>query len=312
MTARHDIDRQLQAFLEDGPLELPDASFDEVRDRTESTRQRVVLGPWRTPDMSKLFAIGLGAAAVVVALVVGARLLGPAPSGPGTAQTTAPSMTAAASPSPDKPSASVAGGLPMGPFTIQDAEAVDNAPRMAVTIPASGWTALPAFGGLSKGEDDDPPQAGVLAWAWPAGTGLYVYGDPCRWQSTAPGTPATTVDEFAAALAAQPSRDASAPVDVTVGGYPGKSITLHVPNDAPTRAEAFKDCDQDTFASYGIQPNEPSRYHQGPGQVDELWIVDVNGALAVIDAMHRADTPTELIEEMRAIAESATFEPPAP
>jgi hypothetical protein len=312
MTARHDIDRQLQAFLQDGPVELPDASFDEVRDRTESTRQRVVFGPWRVSDMSKLFAIGLGAAAVVVALVVGARLLGPAPSGPGTAPTTGPSMTAEPSPPPAKPSASVAGGLPEGPFTIQDAEAVDNAPKIAVTIPASGWTALPDFGGLTKGEDDDPPQAGMLAWSWPAGTGFYVYGDPCQWLSTAPGTPATTVDEFAAALAAQPSRDASAPVDVTIGGYPGKSIILHVPNDAPSRAEAFKDCDQDTFASYGTQPTVPSRYHQGPGQVDELWILDVNGAIAVIDAMHRPDTPTQFIEEMRAIAESATFEPPAP
>ena len=82
MTARHDLDRMLDAFLTDGPTELPDPSFDTVRDRTESTRQRVVLGPWRLPDMNKLVPIGLGAAAVAVALVVGARLLGPAPAGP--------------------------------------------------------------------------------------------------------------------------------------------------------------------------------------------------------------------------------------
>ena len=94
MTAPHDLDRQLQAFLTDGPTELPDASFDAVRDRMEATRQRVVIGPWRFPEMNKLVPIGLGAAALVVALVVGTRLLGPpAPAGPGGAPSASPSPT---------------------------------------------------------------------------------------------------------------------------------------------------------------------------------------------------------------------------
>ena len=45
MTPPHDLDRELTAFLWDGPTELPDPSFDAVRDRMETTRQRVVLGP---------------------------------------------------------------------------------------------------------------------------------------------------------------------------------------------------------------------------------------------------------------------------
>ena len=61
MTAPHDLDRQLDAFLTDGPTELPDPSFDAVRDRMEATRQRVVIGPWRMPDMNKFVPIGLGA-----------------------------------------------------------------------------------------------------------------------------------------------------------------------------------------------------------------------------------------------------------
>ena len=94
MTAPHDLDRQLQAFLTDGPTELPDPSFDAVRDRIEATRQRVVIGPWRFPEMNKLVPIGLGAAALVVALVIGTRLLGPpAPAGPGGAPSASPSPT---------------------------------------------------------------------------------------------------------------------------------------------------------------------------------------------------------------------------
>ncbi len=66
----------------------------------------------------------------------------------------------------------------------------------------------------------------------------YLYGDPCHWASTTPNTPTTTVDEIVTGLAAQASRDASAPVDVTVGCYAGKQITLHVPNDTEAIAES--------------------------------------------------------------------------
>ena len=76
MTAHHDLDRQLNAFLSDGPVTLPDESFDAVRDRTEQTRQRVVLGPWRVPTVSKLVPIGLGAAAVIAVLFLGSQFIG--------------------------------------------------------------------------------------------------------------------------------------------------------------------------------------------------------------------------------------------
>ncbi len=76
MTAHHNLDRQLNAFLSDGPITLPDESFDAVRDRTEQTRQRVVLGPWRVPTVSKLVPIGLGAAAVIAVLFLGSQFIG--------------------------------------------------------------------------------------------------------------------------------------------------------------------------------------------------------------------------------------------
>jgi hypothetical protein len=76
MSAQHDLDRQLNAFLMDGPTSLPDASFDAVRDRTEQTRQRVVIGPWRVPAVSKLVPIGLGAAAVIAVLFLGSQFIG--------------------------------------------------------------------------------------------------------------------------------------------------------------------------------------------------------------------------------------------
>jgi hypothetical protein len=79
-----------------------------------------------------------------------------------------------------------------------------------------------------------------------------------------------------------------------------------------TREEEFADCDQSTFASWGLEADEsiPDRYHQGPGQVDELWILDVDGSIVIIDAMYGPATPPDLVEELRALAESATFAAP--
>lgn len=308
MTAHRDPDRMIHAFLREGAEQLHDQVYDAVRAEIEHKRQRVVIGPWRVPTLNKLVPIGLGAAAVIAVLFLGSRFIGPPASSVG-GPPAEPSPTP--EPSDVAPSATPDAFLSVGPFTIVDEGAPNSPLRITVTIPSSGWTSFPDFGGIGKGDAADPPEAAMLAWSWPAGTGFTVYGDPCHWESTTPDSSATTVDEIATALSAQPSRDASDPVDVTVGGYTGKHITLHVPNDAQSRAEAFADCDQNTFASYGeAGRSEPSRFHQGPGQVDEFWILDVDGAIVVIDAMYRLDTSTALIEEMRSIAESATFGAP--
>jgi hypothetical protein len=308
MTAPRDLDRQLDAFLRDGPVDLPDPSFDAVRDRIESTRQRVVIGPWRMPDMTKLVAIGLGGAAVVVALIIGSQALGPPrPGGVG--------APASSSPSP-KPTVSPTAwtGIPQGPFVITgDGDPV----AVTVDIKAPAWSWVADLDFIAKNDDglDSPESVGaaLLAWTWPAGTSFDVYRDPCQWSTTIPETPATTPEEIAAALAAQASTDATAPVDVTVGGYTGKAVTLHTPmsfyiDEGANREEEFADCDRSVFGFYGIEGGtEPERNAQGPGQVDELWILDVDGAIVILDATYGPAAPAALIDEMRAMAESATF-----
>jgi hypothetical protein len=317
MTANDDLDQQLNSFLRDGPDELPYQSFDAVRDRTEQTRQRVLIGPWRTPTMNKFATITLGAAAVVLALVVGSQLLRSPNNGTnvGGDPTATPQPTALPTPSPTDWS-----GLPAGAYLITGEDGpIDNGPvQTTVDIASPGWTSFAEADGMSKNEDGlDPPESAgamLLAWAWPADTGFNVYGDPCHWTTTIPNEPATTPDEIAADLAAQASRDATAPVDVTVGGYAGKAVTLHVPlsYDLPNapREEEFADCDNSIFATYGLDSDESvdTRNAQGPGQIDELWILDVNGSIVILDGAYSPATPADVVEELRALAESATFE----
>ena len=304
MTARHDLDRQLDAFLLDGPLELPDPSFDTVRDRMETTRQRAVIGPWRVPDMNKLIPIGAGVAALVLAVVVGARLLGPASSGPGAATTPtatpAPSV-ATPSPKPSIASPSAVAGLPLGSFHLWTGQ-----PRLTVTIPAPGWEGDAGSGILQKGPQGADPPGGAGMIVFPESNSWYVPGDPCKWSTTWPAAGSATVDQLVAALAAQASRNPSAPGDVTIDGHAGKSITLHVPDNT-----VFSSCDAGKFCSFGDPVMAPTdscfRYHQGPGQIDEMWIVDVNGRPVIVDWTHYAGTSPAVVDELRSIVQSMTF-----
>jgi len=236
------------------------------------------------------------ATAVVVIDLVGCQQPGDSGTGsPVATQTTQPTAT---------PEPSEAAGLPVGSSHVLLTEGV----TMTITIPASGWYGEVGGGILLKNDVVEPPDgAGMIVFTGP----LYVYGDACRWSTTQAATPAETVDELIEALAAQTPRDASEPVDITVDGYAGKSITLHVPDDAVFSDGEFTDCDEGYFGSWaGPTGGEPSRYSQGPGAIDELYILDVDGVLTVIDTQYWDGTPDAHVDELRGIVESATFELP--
>ena len=304
MTAPRDPDRLIHRFLLEGEEQLEDQVYDAVRARIEHKRQRVVIGPWRTSVMNKFVGFGLAAAAVIAVVLIGYQLLPLPGAGLGSGATASPSATAEPTPEPS-------------PFVVTNTAAAPV--RTTVSLASSGWVPLPGVDAISKHDDglDAPDSVGAafLAWAWPAGTAFDVYADPCHWATTIPATPATTPDEIAAAFADQASTEATAPLDVTVGGYAGKAITLQVPIsfDLPnaTREEKFADCDSTIFGYYGVQgETEPARNAQGAGQIDELWILDVDGSVVILDATYSPSTPADLVEELRAIAASATFEAP--
>ena len=219
---------------------------------------------------------------------------------------TPPASSVPKTPSPTTaPTAATAAPTPK----VVSSKAHDGLPGITYAIPTNGWRE--SDGIPMKGtEVSNVPEAAVLLWPFKVGEQFYVYGDPCKYLSTKQAKAATTVDEIASDLAAQASRNATAPVDVTIDGYHGKALTLHVPADATMTGEDFDGCEGGKFASYGIPDDPLSRYHQGPGQIDELWILDVGGSTVIIDAMYRSDTPEDVIEEMQRIAQAATFQAP--
>jgi hypothetical protein len=304
MSVDPETTRIVRSWMYEGVTQLPDRVLDAVLDQLPTTPQRRVAGwPTRqTPRMNTMVTFGLAAAAVAVAVLIGINSIGPSnvggPGPGGSTPTPEPTPTVTAVPTPT-PSPSPRGRLPPGEHTL--AYRADGSPRITVTLPADDWYGDAAGAIVTKDDDPGPPGgAGLIVFA---GLGdVFVYGDPCQWASTMPDAPATTVDELVTALGAQASRDATAPVDVMVDGVRGQSMILHVPDDA-----TFGDCDQAEFRTFVVGA-DAARYHQGPGQIDELWIVDVDGELVVIDAAYYEGTPQAVVDELRAIVESITFE----
>jgi hypothetical protein len=173
-------------------------------------------------------------------------------------------------------------------------------PKVLVTLP-EGWA------------NDDGWIVGPIE---PAGyvTGLLlwdvvdVYAHPCQWQGPRVH-PGPTVDDLVAALVAQPLRNATEPDDVTINGYHGKRLEWSVPDDAD-----FTDCDvrdpggEPTFESWTATGWSSDRYQQGPGQVDRLWIIDVDGARLVIDAQFMPEATEQQVVELMEVVESLRFE----
>ena len=300
MTRDNDFIGQLEGYLDEyeGMTPLPPMVRDALRAELPRTRQiGSVPGPMRYLSVSKPVQFAIAAAAVVVIAVVALQFLGNSNvGGPSATATPEPSSMATATPEPS------AGGLRLGPFALTAAGGNWDV-AMTVTISASDWHGAVGSGVLVKNDNPNPPDgSGLIVF-----TGqLEVYGDPCHWATTRPD-PMTgaTVDEVIAALRAQVGRNATEPVDVTVDGYSGKSIQLSVPSDISYADGGFVDCDNHQFRSWG--PDVMSRYHQGPGQIDQVWVVDVNGTLVVIDGAWYPGTSAADRAELDAILGSLRF-----
>ena len=157
-----------------------------------------------------------------------------------------------------------------------------------VAVP-SGWLNLGEF--VVKYNSEEPgPVLGLSVW----NVGL-VYRDPCHWKGNG-FVPKPGVDNLVAALVAQKLRNPTTPTDVTLAGYSGKYLELSVPADMKSSRwtdfdacdVAFNGVDRDFAGWLGIGNGE--RYEQVPGQVDQLWVLNVNGQRLLVDGTYSPDT----------------------
>ena len=307
-TSDRDVNRAIRSWLREDRHEDVSRIAGVVLDQLDTTPQRRATWWWparRTPTMNKFVAIALGAAAVVVALFVGAQLFaspGTNVGGPGLESSPTPEASVA-EPTPD-PTPTPVGLLPEGPHMILDRAADEQADTipLTVTIPAPDWYGEVGGGILEKNGHYGPPDgAGMIIFVQRE---YIVYGDACHWRTTTPDAPVTTVDAFVAALSSQASRVASDPVDITLGGYAGKSITLEVPDGLD-----FDECDPGYGGSWDCagDGSSPCGYHTGASEIDTVYVLDVDGLIVAWNTEHHPETPAEVVAEIEAIVQSASF-----
>jgi hypothetical protein len=144
-------------------------------------------------------------------------------------------------------------------------------------------------------------------------TEVIVYADSCKWEATSNPEP-KGAQATAAAFSAQVGHQGTEPEAITVGGMPGWRVTLTVPADQPVTgsedARTFTGCDDGQFASWGLKDGsgEPSRYHQGPSQIDTLHIVDVGNRTIVFDMVSGPDISDSDKAELDAMLASVEFD----
>ena len=174
-------------------------------------------------------------------------------------------------------------------------------PELELTVP-SGWSVLPVGSLVREGE-------GVTISFWNV---AHVFADPCRWhesrQLVGPG-----IRDLAQALQRVPGRNASEPAEVEVDGRWGLFLQWSVPADQESdRPGSFVGCDNtrtgDTlYVSWTTWPNGRQRYHRFPGEVDRMWILDVDGRRLLVDAQQEPGSPPASIAEIDAIVDSIRF-----
>ena len=136
--------------------------------------------------------------------------------------------------------------------------------------------------------------------------------NPCRWRSTM-SDPGPTVADLVDALTTQRFRHATEPTDVSLGGYRGRSLKWSVPDDWVVTGDAeFVGCDAErynglrSFVSW-LGNGEGQRFQQVPGQVDMLWILDVDGQRLLVDATYAPGASAADRADLMAIVESLRF-----
>jgi hypothetical protein len=194
-----------------------------------------------------------------------------------------------------------------GTYSIDHDGLADTPLRVLFTIEAEGWR---GWVGTYKDEEGEDAESRVVGLT--IGAASEVVADPChehRWVDPGP-----TVDDLATALASLPGFELTAPVsDVSAYGYEGKHLELQVPDlEHNGNDPGFVDCTEGYFygwRAFTAHQRTLHRYYQGPHEIVEFWILDVEGSRLLIETNRFPNSPANDVVELSAILDSIRIEP---
>jgi hypothetical protein len=156
-----------------------------------------------------------------------------------------------------------------------------------------GWAADGPM--MTRSTSDEGTLMSISVWVV-----KQVYRDPCSWSDGAVKV-RPSADALADALELQHSRQVRR-TTVSVGDHTAHFLTLHVPDDAD-----FATCDQGEFRSWSARGGV-ARVHEGPDQVDEVYIIDLGRERrVVVDAAYFPDIDSEELGELHRIVSTLEF-----
>jgi hypothetical protein len=223
MKPDRDIERLLDRWFADGPMEVPDRVIDVVADRIGRQPQRPAWRLlWREIHVNSTQRMVAAAAAVILVAVVALAIVGrPSDSGIGTAPTPTPSAKSSPSPTPTR-QVSCVGGPCLGPLAAGSYTATEPLTPFAYSVP-DGWENIfnTAGGYVLRGQPGGPNYS------------IYVFldlqaADQTRCAKAPESGVGQSVDDLVAWLARLPGLSMTPPTPVSLGGLDGVTFDLTV------------------------------------------------------------------------------------
>lgn len=233
--------------------------------------------------------LAAGITVLVLTVVVGCTAQPVAQSGTARAPTATATTTTGLPLLKDQPT-----NAPLAPggYVVSVSDAPSSAPVAPVLEVPAGYV---TDGGMGVWADNGEEDGNSGVWVWDIRS---VYTHPCD-ASGYPEAVGPSVTDLASALAAQPMREGTRPVPVTIGGHDGLYVELFTPDDLD-----FATCREGYFHSW------PGRSDRAPGSMDLLWIVEVEGQRFTFDLTYPASATPDQVEELKEIVTTATFTRP--
>ena len=285
MSADRDVTRIVRSWLHEDGSEDAERVLFAVIDQLDTTPQRRPFGlARRRLTMNPYLRIGVVAATLLVAAVIGIQVFsgGPNVTNPGPTATPSPSLAPSPSPTPPGwPPAEAA--LEVGRHDL----GFQGVP-FSLRIPSDGWFSSQHEAVLEKGTF---PSADFVSIAF-LQTYDSVADDPCAATTIQAGP---SVSDMAEALTTIPGTEADAPIDVTVGGRPAKLVVF-------TISEPFG-CPRDSFWLFGTNSAYPATRHS----TFRIWVFELDGTRYLIISDQARPNP-EIGPDVTEVVESIQFE----
>ena len=216
----------------------------------------------------------------------------------GSSESTSADSTSGSSTSSDTPSETpVTEGISFEPFGTSP----------SVTVLAGlpdGWQDDSDFGAMSGPDPagSEEPDIGVLFF-----TADSLYSDPCHWDWAGTRTAdagdvevGPSVDDLVAAVGENTFYTSTDPSPVTIDGYAGQQLAIQLPDDPFTDCDMDDPSDKDGHAYVFPQ----SVYVQGPANVWDLTILDVDGTRIVAAILSFPETSQDDLDVARNVVET--------